>query len=146
MLNLPCSLKAAKKQVQIMKTNRYKKVLTAETRNLLHPITTHRPINPTTFAPDTPKSDEIGTTPRQEKIMKLKEAVTLTQEYANEIISELNATNEEVTITRDYADSRRYIKKYYKSRRKRNRILLFFRQTIQYFGLTGNGTQHMFTT
>lgn len=42
---------------------------------------------------------------RQDKIIKLKEAVTLTQEYTNEIISELNATNEEVTITRDYADA-----------------------------------------
>jgi signal transduction histidine kinase len=42
---------------------------------------------------------------RQKKIIKLKEAVTLTQEYTNEIISELNAVNEEVTITRDYADA-----------------------------------------
>ena len=42
---------------------------------------------------------------RLEKIIKLKEAVTLTQEYTNEIISELNIINEEVTITRDYADA-----------------------------------------
>lgn len=49
--------------------------------------------------------DHASNTPRQEKIIKLKEAVTLTQEYTNEIISELNATNEEVTITRDYADA-----------------------------------------
>ncbi len=51
------------------------------------------------------KPDQSSQTPRQEKIIKLKEAVTLTQEYTNEIISELNATNEEVTITRDYADA-----------------------------------------
>ena len=31
--------------------------------------------------------------------------MTLTQEYTNEIISELNVINEEVTITRDYADA-----------------------------------------
>ena len=48
-------------------------------------------------------NNKIGHTARQEKIIKLKEAVTLTQEYTNEIIDELNATNEEVTITRDYA-------------------------------------------
>ncbi|GAC1386460.1 MAG: hypothetical protein NVS1B7_4800 [Candidatus Saccharimonadales bacterium] len=51
------------------------------------------------------ESNTLGRTSRQEKIIKLKEAVTLTQEYTNEIISELNATNEEVTITRDYADA-----------------------------------------
>ena len=44
-------------------------------------------------------------TPWQEKVIKLKEAVTLTQEYTNELISELNVINEEVTITRDYADA-----------------------------------------
>jgi two-component system CheB/CheR fusion protein len=44
-------------------------------------------------------------TPRQEKIIKLKEAVELTREYTNEIISELDVTNEELTITRDYADA-----------------------------------------
>ncbi len=42
---------------------------------------------------------------RLEKVVKLKEAVTLTQEYTNEIISELDLINEEVTITRDYADA-----------------------------------------
>jgi len=51
------------------------------------------------------QSDESSHTSRQEKIIKLKEAVTLTQEYTNEIISELNVINEEVTITRDYADA-----------------------------------------
>lgn len=50
-------------------------------------------------------SDESSHTPRQEKIIKLKEAVELTQEYTNEIISELDVTNEELTITRDYADA-----------------------------------------
>lgn len=48
---------------------------------------------------------DMGITPRQEKIVKLKESVELTQEYTNEIISELNVTNEELTITRDYADA-----------------------------------------
>ena len=49
--------------------------------------------------------DESSNILRQEKVIKLKEAVTLTQEYTNEIISELNGINEEVTITRDYADA-----------------------------------------
>ena len=53
----------------------------------------------------TTKSGESGHTARQKKIFKLKEAVALTQEYTNEIISELNVMNEEVTITRDYADA-----------------------------------------
>ncbi|HVA10818.1 MAG TPA: ATP-binding protein, partial [Candidatus Dormibacteraeota bacterium] len=48
---------------------------------------------------------DMSITPRQEKIIKLKESVELTQEYTNEIISELNVTNEELTITRDYADA-----------------------------------------
>jgi len=48
---------------------------------------------------------DIGTTPSHEKIIKLKEAVELTQEYTNEIIGELYVTNEELTITRDYADA-----------------------------------------
>jgi two-component system CheB/CheR fusion protein len=48
---------------------------------------------------------DMSVTPRQEKIIKLKEAVELTQEYTNEIISELDVTNEELTITRDYADA-----------------------------------------
>jgi len=48
---------------------------------------------------------DISTTPRQERIIKLKEAVERTQEYTNEIISELDVTNEELTITRDYADA-----------------------------------------
>ncbi|HEY4963293.1 MAG TPA: hypothetical protein VIH90_01175, partial [Candidatus Saccharimonadales bacterium] len=51
------------------------------------------------------QSDESSHAPRQKKIIKLKEAVALTQEYTNEIISELNVMNEEVTITRDYADA-----------------------------------------
>src|SRR5476651_1026367 len=51
------------------------------------------------------KAFESSHTPRQEKIIKLKEAVELTQEYTNEIISELDVTNEELTITRDYADA-----------------------------------------
>ncbi|MEO8105148.1 MAG: PAS domain-containing sensor histidine kinase [Candidatus Saccharibacteria bacterium] len=51
------------------------------------------------------KSNDFSDIPRQDKINKLKEAVTLTQEYTNEIIIELDVINEEVTITRDYADA-----------------------------------------
>jgi len=51
------------------------------------------------------QSDQPSHMSRQEKVIKLKQAVTLTQEYTNEIISELNVINEEVTITRDYADA-----------------------------------------
>lgn len=82
-----------KVETQIMETERYKKAITVaneSSRSLESEIST---------------SDTTGQTHRQEKIIKLKEAVTLTQEYTNEIISELNATNEEVTITRDYADA-----------------------------------------
>ncbi|MBC7581780.1 histidine kinase, partial [Aeromicrobium sp.] len=51
------------------------------------------------------RADESSNTARQAQVIKLKEAVTLTQEYTNEIINELNVVNEEVTITRDYADA-----------------------------------------
>ena len=39
------------------------------------------------------RSNELSRTPRQEKITKLKEAVALTQDYTNEIISELDVVN-----------------------------------------------------
>jgi signal transduction histidine kinase len=86
-----------------MKTQRYKKML--NTSDLRHTIDKQAHTKPANVMPEAPKLDNSGHTPRQEKIIKLKEAVTLTQEYTNEIISELNATNEEVTITRDYADA-----------------------------------------
>jgi signal transduction histidine kinase len=88
-----------------MKTKRHKKVLTVTARELRHAIDEKAQIEPSPLISNSPKTDHPGHTTRQEKIIKLKEAVTLTQEYTNEIISELNATNEEVTITRDYADA-----------------------------------------
>ncbi len=88
-----------------MKTKRFKKTLTIAGHELRHAIEEQAFIEPSPLVLDSSKTDQAGGTPRQEKIIKLKEAVTLTQEYTNEIISELNATNEEVTITRDYADA-----------------------------------------
>ena len=88
-----------------MKTKRYKKVLTIATHDLRHALDEQANMDTPSLASGRSKADKSGYTPRQEKIIKLKEAVTLTQEYTNEIISELNATNEEVTITRDYADA-----------------------------------------
>ena len=81
-----------------MKSKQHKEPLTVVTRDLRHAIDEQASTDPL-------KNNLFGPTSRQEKIIKLKEAVTLTQEYTNEIISELNATNEEVTITRDYADA-----------------------------------------
>ena len=81
-----------------MKSKQHKSPLTVVTRDLRHAIDEQASTDPL-------KNNLFGPTSRQEKIIKLKEAVTLTQEYTNEIISELNATNEEVTITRDYADA-----------------------------------------
>ncbi len=88
-----------------MKTKQYKKTLNLATNDLRHTIDEQTHIEPSPIMSQGSTSDQMGHTPRQEKIIKLKEAVTLTQEYTNEIISELNATNEEVTITRDYADA-----------------------------------------
>lgn len=88
-----------------MKTKRYKKALTITARELRHAIDEQAHIELSPSDSNSSKDDQTGQTLRQEKIIKLKEAVTLTQEYTNEIISELNATNEEVTITRDYADA-----------------------------------------
>ena len=88
-----------------MKTKRYKKAPTNGTVELRDAIDDQAQIKPSHIVSDSSKNDQTGQTSRQEKIIKLKQAVTLTQEYTNEIISELNATNEEVTITRDYADA-----------------------------------------
>ncbi|MBC7708133.1 PAS domain-containing sensor histidine kinase [Polaromonas sp.] len=89
-----------------MKTNGRKSTLTVGGRDLRQVMGEQAHTEP---SPSSLKGASIpdlsGPTSRQEKIIKLKEAVTLTQEYTNEIISELNATNEEVTITRDYADA-----------------------------------------
>ncbi len=88
-----------------MKTKLYKKALSAATTDLRHTIDEQAHIDPLAQTPGDTNIDQSSHTSRQQKIIKLKEAVTLTQEYTNEIISELNATNEEVTITRDYADA-----------------------------------------
>src|SRR5665213_2844324 len=91
-----------------MKSKHSKKTLAPATHNLrkaidaradtgISPLVSRKAI--------TTQLDESSYTPRQEKIIKLKEAVALTQEYTNEIISELDVTNEEVTIARDYADA-----------------------------------------
>lgn len=62
-------------------------------------------ITPLIYERNATQIDETNHAPRQEKIVKLKESVALTQEYTNEIISELNVMNEELTSTRDYADA-----------------------------------------
>jgi two-component system CheB/CheR fusion protein len=77
-----------------MKIKRSKKALTSATDNLRK-----------TIDAQADQSNEPSHTPRQEKIIRLREAVELTQEYTNEIIGELDVTNEELTITRDYADA-----------------------------------------
>src|SRR5665213_3171302 len=85
-----------------------KKTLTPTTDNLQKAINVKADMGITPLVSrktTTSQSDELSYTPRQEKIIKLKEAVELTQEYTNEIISELDVTNEEVTIARDYADA-----------------------------------------
>ena len=78
-------------------TDNLRKVINAQTDTGISPLISQKAI--------LAQSDEFSHTPRQEKIIKLKEAVELTQEYTNEIISELDVTNEEVTIARDYADA-----------------------------------------
>jgi two-component system CheB/CheR fusion protein len=85
-----------------------KKALPFATGNLQKPISVRADMSITPLVSKKTllnQTDESSNTPRQEKIVKLKEAVTLTQEYTNEIISELDVINEEVTITRDYADA-----------------------------------------
>ncbi|MDQ3099634.1 MAG: ATP-binding protein, partial [bacterium] len=85
-----------------------KKAITSATGNLRKSISTQADMGSTSLVSQKTiitQSDEFSHISRREKVIKLKQAVTLTQEYTNEIISELNAINEEVTITRDYADA-----------------------------------------
>ena len=83
-------------------TNNLRQVIDAQADTSMSPLILQK-TNITQL--DTLSLNEPSQTPRQEKIVKLKEAVALTQEYTNEIISELDVTNEEVTIARDYADA-----------------------------------------
>jgi two-component system CheB/CheR fusion protein len=78
-------------------TDNLRKTINAQTAMASTPLVSRKTI--------TPRAGEPSHTAGQEKIIKLKEAVALTQEYTNKIISELNVMNEEVTITRDYADA-----------------------------------------
>ncbi|MDB5176974.1 MAG: Two-component sensor kinase [Candidatus Saccharibacteria bacterium] len=91
-----------------MGTKPYEKVqekLTIASRDLRQAIDEQDGTGPNQPISEISKPEKSGQTPRLEKIIKLKEAVTLTQEYTNEIISELNATNEEAIFARDYADA-----------------------------------------
>jgi len=91
-----------------MKGQHSKKVLISEIGNLRKAINPQADMGSSHLVSQKiiiTQSDESIHIARQEKVIKLKEAVTLTQEYTNEIISELNVINEEVTITRDYADA-----------------------------------------
>jgi signal transduction histidine kinase len=91
-----------------MKSKHSKRTLAHATNNLRGAIDAQADTGITPLVSEkttTVKSNKSSYTPRQEKIIKLKEAVALTQEYTNEIISELDVTNEEVTIARDYADA-----------------------------------------
>ncbi len=93
----------------LMRVTQSKKALTSGTDRLRKTINAQAGMGSQPLASQKPAvnqpDDSAHNTPGQEKIIKLKEAVTLTQEYTNEIISELNVMNEEVTITRDYADA-----------------------------------------
>ena len=96
-----------------MKSKHSKKALTPETGNLREAINAQADVGIPA------KSHEPSNTARREKITKLKEALALTQDYSNEIISELDVVNEkmttlneelqtrneEVTITSEYADA-----------------------------------------
>jgi chemotaxis methyl-accepting protein methylase/signal transduction histidine kinase len=76
-----------------------KKALTSAADNLRKAINAQSDMGSTPLVSQptiTSQSDESNHTPRQEKIIKLKEAVTLTQDYTNEIISELDVTNEKL--------------------------------------------------
>jgi signal transduction histidine kinase len=96
-----------------MKSKHSKKALTPATDNL------REAINAQADTGIPAKSHEPSHAARREKITKLKEALALTQDYSNEIISELDVVNEkmttlneelqtrneEVTITSEYADA-----------------------------------------
>lgn len=94
--------------LKMMKGQHSKKAITSTTGNLRKAINAQADMGSTSLVSQKTiitQSGESSHTSRQEKVIKLKEAVTLTQEYTNEIIRELNVINEEVTITRDYADA-----------------------------------------
>ncbi len=76
----------------------YKKTLSPETADLRKAFNSkaYMDITPLVSQKTTTKPDESGRTPRQKKITKLKEAVALTQDYTNEIISELDMVNEKL--------------------------------------------------
>ena len=77
----------------------YKKTLTAETADLRKALNSKAYMDTTPLVSQkttTTKPDESGRTSRQKKITKLKEAVALTQDYTNEIISELDIVNEKL--------------------------------------------------
>jgi len=93
---------------QSMESQHSKKAITSATGNVRKAVNVQADMGRTSSVSQKKiitQLDEFSHTSRQEKIIKLKQAVTLTQEYTNEIIRELNVINEEVTITRDYADA-----------------------------------------
>jgi len=101
-------VKTLKQKTQPMKSKPPKKTFIPATDNLRKAIDAQADMDNAPLISQEAiitQSDESSHAPRQKKIIKLKEAVALTQEYTNEIISELNVMNEEVTITRDYADA-----------------------------------------
>lgn len=76
-----------------------KNASTSATHDLRKTINTQVGMSTTPLSTHTatiPQPVDFNNTARQQKIIKLKEAVTLTQEYANEIISELDTMNEEL--------------------------------------------------
>jgi two-component system CheB/CheR fusion protein len=76
------------KKVRTSATDNLRKFINAQADTGITPLVSQKII--------TAQSDESSHTPRQEKIIKLKEAVSLTQEYTNEIISELDVMNEKL--------------------------------------------------
>jgi len=93
---------------QSMESRHFRKAITSATGNVRKAVNVQADMGRTSSVSQKKiitQLDEFSHTSRQEKIIKLKQAVTLTQEYTNEIIRELNVINEEVTITRDYADA-----------------------------------------
>jgi len=93
---------------QSMESRHFRKAITSATGNVRKAVNVQADMGRTSSVSQKKiitQLDEFSHTSRQEKIINLKQAVTLTQEYTNEIIRELNVINEEVTITRDYADA-----------------------------------------
>jgi chemotaxis methyl-accepting protein methylase/signal transduction histidine kinase len=69
-------------------TDNLRKAINAQTGRGSTPLVSQKII--------TTQSDDPSQTPRQEKIIKLKEVLALTQDYSNEIISELDVVNEKL--------------------------------------------------